>query len=478
MNNALLIRKLIERVIGELKSSNHFPSDADWYIGFKPDQNTANENEYDPKTGKLIKNTEIGDYTTYLQQWDADNTGYLEEDEPRDNGIGYQRLAAPITEYSDKIINQLIDKFKQENPELDDNEMKEYINRFSQIKDSPRVTEKDITKYSWKDLETTVDANQPKRIKAGKINDGEPKDANLVYNQNGLRIYVGKTKQACIKYGNGYSFCISARGGENAYGQYRYDERGTPYFIFNDRKSSKRRENGTFVDPEHLLVLFVLEEPQLGYSGGNYDVKNPPVYYTITTANNDGDTEYNAFDDPKTVSVVDDYPELKGKGLDNIFKLVAGDPVEELEYKLQKDYDKIVSAINKDYSGQFDPGLRFEDIDEASKADELLKGTVEVYKFFGGMKQGVGGQFSGTRANEYVFVKPGQLDQAYQTFLKDRIVAKYFGSETDFKKIVSKWVTNTTKIDVEEGPYHEYLLKIKDALDGYRKGLAKLKLAK
>jgi hypothetical protein len=97
MNNALLVRKVVERLAKELKSSNMHPSDADWYIGFGDDVNTANESsvERDPKTGKVVKNNMIGDYTTYLQQWDADNVGYVEEeDEKRDNGIGYQMHAA------------------------------------------------------------------------------------------------------------------------------------------------------------------------------------------------------------------------------------------------------------------------------------------------------------------------------------------------------------------------------------------------
>lgn len=94
MSNALVVRKIIEKLAKELKSSNMHPSDADWYIGFGDDVNTANENQYDPRTGKLVKNDTIGNHTTYLQQWDADNTGYLEEDEPRDNGVGYQKLAA------------------------------------------------------------------------------------------------------------------------------------------------------------------------------------------------------------------------------------------------------------------------------------------------------------------------------------------------------------------------------------------------
>jgi hypothetical protein len=96
MSNALIVRKIIEDIAKEVhdwdvKSSNMHPSDADGWIGFRSD---VDENEYDPKTGKLIKNDEIGDYVTYIQQWDADNTGYVEEEDvKRDNGIGYQMNA-------------------------------------------------------------------------------------------------------------------------------------------------------------------------------------------------------------------------------------------------------------------------------------------------------------------------------------------------------------------------------------------------
>lgn len=94
MNNALIVRKVVERLARELKSSNMHPSDADWYIGFGDDVNTANEAavEKDPKTGKVVKNNMVGDYTTFLQQWDSAKVGYVEE-EKRDNGIGYQMHA-------------------------------------------------------------------------------------------------------------------------------------------------------------------------------------------------------------------------------------------------------------------------------------------------------------------------------------------------------------------------------------------------
>lgn len=100
MSNALIVRKVIERLAREVhdwtpKSSNMHPSDADAVLGDYPYIKSINkENEYDPKTGKLIKNDEIGDFTTYLQQWDADNIGYVEEEDvKRDNGIGYQMNA-------------------------------------------------------------------------------------------------------------------------------------------------------------------------------------------------------------------------------------------------------------------------------------------------------------------------------------------------------------------------------------------------
>ena len=99
MSNTLVVRKIIEKLAREMqdwnvKSSNVHSSDADWYVGFGDDNNTANESQYDPKTGEVLKNDTVGTRATYIQQWDADNTGYLEEDEPRDNGVGYQKLAA------------------------------------------------------------------------------------------------------------------------------------------------------------------------------------------------------------------------------------------------------------------------------------------------------------------------------------------------------------------------------------------------
>lgn len=85
--------RFVKSLVEELRSSTVRGSDADWYIGFTPSQETANESEQDPKTGKVVNNTKIGDDTSYLNQWDADNTGYLEEDDiDRDSGTFNNRL--------------------------------------------------------------------------------------------------------------------------------------------------------------------------------------------------------------------------------------------------------------------------------------------------------------------------------------------------------------------------------------------------
>lgn len=272
-----------------------------------------------------------------------------------------------LNEYSTKIVSQLVNKFKQEQPNLDTNIIQAYIDRFTQIKNSPKVSEKDITKYSWKELETVVDSNQPKHIKAGKINDGEPSnDANLVYNQNKLRIYAGDTKQACVKYGNGYSFCISSRGGDNKYDRYKFESGGTPYFVFDDTKTSKQ-ENGKFIDPEHLLVVLTYEVSEGSEYGDGY---------SITKADNSGEDEFDDFNE-----VEDNYPRLKG--LKNIFQPIKADVKDEEKYNLDKEYDFKIEEISLKYKKIFKDrpyyltDLYFYIAEAERDVDNLLKTTTD-----------------------------------------------------------------------------------------------------
>jgi cytidyltransferase-like protein len=380
----------------------------------------------------------------------------------------------PLKEYSNKLVNDLTAKFKQEKPNLGADIIQSYINRFAQIKDSPRVTEKDITKYNWKDLETTVDANQPKRIKAGKINDGEPsKDANLVYNQNGLRIYAGKTKNACIKYGNGYSFCISARGSDNMYSDYRFEQEGTPYFIFDDTKSSEQDENGNFIDLTHLLVLFIYDE--------GFEDEDDDYSYSITTAENSGEDSFSNFN-----SIENSFSRLKG--LEKIFKPIAVDPKEKAEYDLDRKYDSKLGYINesygnvggKNYQEGFWEKYSFDTIKGANaKIDDIINGKAEIYRFNGELKPTVDEEdYIFNNVSQFRLTKSGNVEEVYKGFIDDIIITAYTGDDKNHN-IVDDWIITYKKTDITETPeYESYIKEVKQLVDEYRNELSKLKLMK
>ena len=251
-----------------------------------------------------------------------------------------------LNEYSDTIMRRLIDKFKSENPRLTDDIIISYINDFKKI--SQKLENRDITTYSWKDLETTVDSNRSTRIKAGKI-DVTAEDANLLYNKDGVRIYHGKDKSACIKYSNGYSFCIGARGKNNMYSIYRKktggsswplmdkfinipDIIGTPYFVFNDNMNNE--------DPNHILVIFE-------YAYDNNKPKFRISHYTVTNANNNGDQEFVKFS-----KIVEKYPWVKP--LENVMVTDKGLTTDEKEYAKQKEYlESTISNLKNTFLRNF-----------------------------------------------------------------------------------------------------------------------------
>ena len=70
-----------------------------------------------------------------------------------------------IMEYSEGVVKKLVVKFKNENPDLEDETIMKYIQEFKNI--SSKLPNKDITKYNWDELERVVDANRSVKVKAG-----------------------------------------------------------------------------------------------------------------------------------------------------------------------------------------------------------------------------------------------------------------------------------------------------------------------
>jgi hypothetical protein len=222
--------------------------------------------------------------------------------------------------------------------------------KYSELKD--KILKGEIK--TLEDLETL--RGTPKRIKAGKINTGEA-DANLVYNQDNLRVYWGKDKNACVKYGNGYSFCISARGDYNAYMEYRINT-GTPYFVFDDTKTSdiKNDKNKGFVDPTHLLVVYV--------TNAN------PTSYEVTIADNDIPGEFSSFDKLKN-----EYPRLSK--LKDVLKFVNPNPKEQKRIN-RDNYIFYLTNKSKDILGN--NTYNFSDVlYSLDKLIEFQNGTLPLY---------------------------------------------------------------------------------------------------
>jgi hypothetical protein len=126
----------------------------------------------------------------------------------------------PLNEYSEGEIRNLMAKFKEEvedlNLTISDDQLKKYIERFDQIKNSPKIAEKDLRKYSLAKLINLVTSS------AGAETSTEPEDntPDVVYNEGPITIYNGGKEGNCITYGQGERWCIT-RG---SYGTYRYDK--------------------------------------------------------------------------------------------------------------------------------------------------------------------------------------------------------------------------------------------------------------
>jgi hypothetical protein len=148
----------------------------------------------------------------------------------------------PLNEYSEGELKRLIDQFKQEaddlNIQITDDQLKAYITRFDALKNSPKVTEKDLRKYTLSKLIKLVTSSKGVEEPEEEMNI----TPDVVYNENGLIIYNGSKEENCLNFGRGESWCIT-RG---SFGNYRYDSnRKNPTFYLvkdtnlpdSDRKS-------------------------------------------------------------------------------------------------------------------------------------------------------------------------------------------------------------------------------------------------
>jgi hypothetical protein len=175
-----------------------------------------------------------------------------------------------LLEYNQAIIVMLIEKFKKERKNLTDQQIYYYINRFDQVRNSPRFVEivsatypaitnpKDILQFTFRQIESIVD-QFPQREKQtptpqNNLSQEDPyKDLQLVSSANGLKIYHATSQQGCIAINKGifdrtYNFCVSTSSAGNLYNNYRFSGKGYSFYFVYDPSLNK-------ANILHLLVL-------------------------------------------------------------------------------------------------------------------------------------------------------------------------------------------------------------------------------
>lgn len=147
--------------------------------------------------------------------------------------------------YAPSVMTKLMDKFKEEaddlNIEINDEQLKKYIERFDTIKNSPKITEKDLFKYSLSQLIKLVTASQGAEVP--ETSDITP---DVVYHNDddSIIIYNGSKEDNCIRYGQGERWCIT-RG---SYGNYRYDaNKSYPTFYLANNSNLPSSDKFSFV---------------------------------------------------------------------------------------------------------------------------------------------------------------------------------------------------------------------------------------
>jgi hypothetical protein len=130
-----------------------------------------------------------------------------------------------LNEYSDAEVKRLMIQFKQEaddlNIEISDKELEAAIKRFDQLKNSPKIVEKDLRQY-----------NLAKLLKITSSSEGAdiPEDESgpdVIYSEDGYTIYSGGNEELCQRHRNDVPWCIT----RSSFGNYRYSaDRGFPSF--------------------------------------------------------------------------------------------------------------------------------------------------------------------------------------------------------------------------------------------------------
>lgn len=176
-----------------------------------------------------------------------------------------------IEALSPKIRSLTFNRFKQDNTHLTDEQINYYLDAWNRYSNSPTFPKdkRDITRLSFQQVEEIIDFLITKSELKGKITKTIVNNDKAIYNENDLIINKGDTKDRCIKYGDGFSFCISRKDASNLFYSYRMRDKEPVFYFVRDLE--KERKDPT--DIWRFIVIHVNNQNQ----------------YKVSTADNPGD---------------------------------------------------------------------------------------------------------------------------------------------------------------------------------------------
>ena len=223
-----------------------------------------------------------------------------------------------LLEIADRVKQQLRDRFKQNDPNLTDAQINYYLDRWDRFAPSFAPEYRDITRLSFAQVEQLIDNAQTRSELKGKAQPEQTFDQNddLIYDQNGLTIMRGDMREKCIRYGRGYSWCISRQDASNMFYTYRMrKDEPVFYFVFDKNKPQD--------DVWHAVVIYVDK------------YRN----YYVATANNPGDEQMDWNE------ILRYQPRLKG--LESLFKS------QPLTAEEKSDWKKFGQEVDEETYEQF-----------------------------------------------------------------------------------------------------------------------------
>ena len=310
-------------------------------------QQAAQNNDIEAAKEELpddFSNEQISEYLSILNERTHDEPlvdkspllkSYSEQYQEMFNDGFWKSVFEPMAEsasiqeaISDSAKKKALEKFKKEKPELGDQQIKYYIDKFSDKQSSNVFQKKDIFQYKFDELEKIIDANFSSDV--SKKTDGDEVDfkgsEDVVYNKNGLLVLLGNLKEKCIRYGKGYSWCISRKDSSNMFFSYRMRlNEPVFYFVFDEDKPKE--------DKHHAIVIYINKQGE----------------YYVASSLNTGDEEM-SWSEIESIQ-----PKLKG--LKDIFKHIPLTAEEKKDYERFKnqisdeEYDKLNYTDKEKYIG-------------------------------------------------------------------------------------------------------------------------------